>query len=141
MRSLQLVWKWPWNRDGRAQAMVEFAMILPVFLMAFLGVFEMGRLMLEYTSMANAAREAARVATIATYQPTFIVGEARRFSIVAGPTPVVTVAVSRNNVAVAPTARTTGDTVTVTLSHTFQPMGFLQDPNIPLSASAKMQVE
>jgi len=121
--------------------MVEFALAQIVFLPALLGVFEMGRLMLEYTSMANAAREAARVATIATYEPTYITGEARRFSIVAGQTPAVVLTATRNGTPISVAARTAGDSVTVTLSHTFQPMGFLRDPSIPLSASAKMQVE
>jgi hypothetical protein len=122
--------------------MVEFALVAPWFLLALLGVFEMGRLMLEYTSMANAAREAARVATIATYEPTYVIGEARRFSIVAGPTPVVTMVVTRNGTPVpVTTPRTSGDQVSVSVSHTFQPMGFLQDPSIPLSGSTSMKVE
>src|SRR3954469_15064451 len=103
---------WLRHRQDRAQAMVEFAFALIVFLPALLGVFEMGRLMLEYTSMANAAREGARVAAIATYQPTYITGEARRFSIVAGATPVVVVlTATRNGTPVAVNSRTAGDNI------------------------------
>jgi Flp pilus assembly protein TadG len=131
------------DRDQRAQAMVEFALVAPIFLTGLLGVFEMGRLMMEYTSMANAARESARTAAIATYQPTYVTGQALRFAIVAGPTPAVVATVTRNGTPVAGglSSRASGDSVTISLSHTFQPMGFLADPAIPLSASAVMKVE
>lgn len=42
------------------QELVEFALILPLLLLLFLGIIEVGRLMLSYNTIANAAREGAR---------------------------------------------------------------------------------
>ncbi len=47
------------NREN-AQGMVEFALILPVLLLIVLGLIETGRLIFIYSSVTNAAREAAR---------------------------------------------------------------------------------
>lgn len=46
----------------RAQAMVEFAIALPVLLLLLLGIMEVGRVMFIYTAMTNASREASRFA-------------------------------------------------------------------------------
>lgn len=43
-----------------AQGMVEFALILPVLLLIVLGLIETGRLIFIYSTVTNAAREAAR---------------------------------------------------------------------------------
>ena len=37
--------------------MVEFALILPLLLLLFFGIIEVGRLMLSYNTIANVARE------------------------------------------------------------------------------------
>lgn len=54
------------NADARArgQALVEFALVLPIFLVLVLGVFDFGRLIVLHTSMTNGAREGARLATV-----------------------------------------------------------------------------
>jgi len=44
----------------RGQGMVEFALILPLLLLIVFGVFEFSRLMIIYSSVATASREAAR---------------------------------------------------------------------------------
>jgi Flp pilus assembly protein TadG len=46
------------------QAMVEFALILPVLLLILLGIIDGGRLVYAYNDIANAAREAGRTAII-----------------------------------------------------------------------------
>ncbi len=47
---------------ARAQAAVEFALILPVLILIVSSVFEFGRLFLVYSSLSNAAQEATRYA-------------------------------------------------------------------------------
>lgn len=47
----------------KAQAMVEFALTLPVFLVLLLGVIELSRLFLAYSSVFTASREASRFAS------------------------------------------------------------------------------
>jgi hypothetical protein len=51
------------NRNQKAhkgQGLVEFALIMPIFLMLVMGIVEFGRLMITYTGVASASREAAR---------------------------------------------------------------------------------
>ena len=44
--------------------MVEFALILPVFVLILVGVFDLGRAVYAYNTINNAAREAARLAIV-----------------------------------------------------------------------------
>lgn len=44
--------------DG--QGLVEYALVLPVFLLITFGIMEFGFLFLQYSTIANAAREGAR---------------------------------------------------------------------------------
>jgi Flp pilus assembly protein TadG len=48
------------KRGARAQAMVEFALVLMILLMVLVGILEVGRLMFIYAAVNNASREAAR---------------------------------------------------------------------------------
>jgi hypothetical protein len=48
------------NRAKRAQAMVEFMLVLPVLLLLLYGIIEVGRLIFIFASVANASRQAAR---------------------------------------------------------------------------------
>jgi Flp pilus assembly protein TadG len=52
-----------WPQDAKredGQELVEFALILPLLLLLCFGIIEVGRLMLSYNTVANAAREGAR---------------------------------------------------------------------------------
>jgi Flp pilus assembly protein TadG len=49
---------------SRGQALVETALILPLFLILVMGVVDMGRAVWATTSLASAAREAARYAIV-----------------------------------------------------------------------------
>jgi Flp pilus assembly protein TadG len=50
-------------RQG-GQALVEFALIIPVFLLIFISLFDVGRAVFAYNSVTNAAREGARLAIV-----------------------------------------------------------------------------
>jgi len=52
------------RRDRRGQSLVEFALILPVFILVLIGLFDMGRAIYAYNTVSNAARAAARVAIV-----------------------------------------------------------------------------
>jgi len=48
------------SRSPKGQALVEFALILPVFLLLLFGLFDLGRAVYAWSTINNAAREAAR---------------------------------------------------------------------------------
>jgi Flp pilus assembly protein TadG len=50
-----------------AQAMVEFAIALPILLFPMVGILEVGRMMFGYASVINASREPARYASAVGY--------------------------------------------------------------------------
>jgi Flp pilus assembly protein TadG len=59
MRQLSNRARWP-----RGQSMVEFALIAPVFLVIFIGIFDGGRAIYAFSTVTNAARAGARVAIV-----------------------------------------------------------------------------
>ena len=46
--------------EERGQALVEFAVILPVIILILMGIVDLGRVFNAYVTIANAAREGAR---------------------------------------------------------------------------------
>jgi Flp pilus assembly protein TadG len=48
----------------RAQSLLEFALVLPLFLLMMLALIDFGRLLFSYASLANGARELSRSMTI-----------------------------------------------------------------------------
>ena len=49
---------------SRGQGLVEFALVLPVFLVILIGMVDLGRAIWANNAVANAAREAARFASV-----------------------------------------------------------------------------
>jgi Flp pilus assembly protein TadG len=49
---------------ARGQALVEFALILPVFILVLVGVFDVGRVVFAYNDASHAARDATRFASV-----------------------------------------------------------------------------
>ena len=52
------------RQRSRGQALVEFALVLPIFLMLLMAVFDLGRAIYMYNGVAEAARELARVTSV-----------------------------------------------------------------------------
>ena len=50
--------------DRRGQALVEFALVVPLFLLVVLGLFDMGRAVLYHSTISNASREAVRLGIV-----------------------------------------------------------------------------
>ena len=48
------------KRHRKGQGLVEFALVMPIFLTLIMGIVEFSRLMIIYTGAATASREAAR---------------------------------------------------------------------------------
>ena len=51
-------------REDRGSSLIEFCLISVILVIVLLGVVEMGRMVLVYTTIANAAREGARYAIV-----------------------------------------------------------------------------
>jgi len=76
---------------GRAQSLVEFAVVVPLFLLLLFALIDFSRLLFTYVSLSNGAREMARVASVSTLwrtNPTdasnAAVGAFNNYTIVAG---------------------------------------------------------
>lgn len=49
---------------GRGQALVEFAIVMPIIVLAVLGLVDLGRAVYSYNTLAQSARQAARTAIV-----------------------------------------------------------------------------
>lgn len=52
------------RQDSRGQAMVEFALVVTIFVLVLVGLFDVGRAVFAFNTVNNAAREAARLAIV-----------------------------------------------------------------------------
>ena len=52
------------HEDQRAQSLVEFALVLPIFLLLVTGIFDVARAVWQENSLAYAAREGTRYAIV-----------------------------------------------------------------------------
>lgn len=141
------------RRRPSGQSLIEFALVLPIFLVILFSLFELGRALVEYNSLANAAREGARAGIVPTKTVTEITQAARSSTVTAGALPAVEVLAFRSGTQLAdPATRTSGDSLQVRVSHTFVPIFFIAggfSPSgigglgvqIPMSSTARMRVE
>lgn len=51
-------------RSGSGQALVEFAIVIPIFLLVLVALFDLGRAVFAWNTLTNAAREGARIAIV-----------------------------------------------------------------------------
>ncbi|MGE5329037.1 MAG: TadE family protein [Deltaproteobacteria bacterium] len=51
-------------KNCKGQALVEMALVLPIFLMLIMGMIEFGRIFNAYLIVTNASREGARIAVV-----------------------------------------------------------------------------
>jgi Flp pilus assembly protein TadG len=57
----------PRRPKTRGQTLVEFALVLPIFLLVLFGIIDAGRLVYQNTTLSQAAREGARLASVEVY--------------------------------------------------------------------------
>jgi Flp pilus assembly protein TadG len=101
--------------DERGQGLVEFAVILPLLAMITFGVLDLGRLYVAYTTVANAAHQAAVCVSHGTALcPGGANGAATAEVDGTLPGGVTT--------SVTGAGGGSGGTVTVTVTHSFQPL-------------------
>ena len=74
-----------WTRDNeRGAVLIEFALVLPLLLVLFAGMFDMGLAFQRYQAVTNAAREGARMAVLPGYSDTDVEGRARAYLAASG---------------------------------------------------------
>jgi hypothetical protein len=113
--------RWP-RPESRGQALAEFALVLPIFLLILFGIIDGGRLVFTNNHLAEAAREGSRWGSVQERSTT----PAGRDEIVdetlarinGVPSPEVVVSCERNEAAV-PNCRT-GDILIVRVTADFQ---------------------
>src|SRR6186997_1081490 len=66
----------------RGQALVEFALVIPLFVLFLVAIFDLGRAVFAYNTLTNAAREGARTAIVNQYTPTIIARAKQQTAIV-----------------------------------------------------------
>ena len=141
----------------RGQALVELALVLPVFLLLAMGTVDLGRGVIYHNLLSNVAREGARMGILhsSTYATICNQVITQAFLPNLSPTPVtctasgspdavthdgsLTVTVHKG------TPGSTGDPDLVTLSYSFRPItpliGNIVGNSLSLSASSSMYVE
>ena len=149
------------RHQTRGQAMVEFALVLPVFVMLLVGMMDMGFALYSKMTVINAAREGARAAVDApdySKVPTLVTaavqsaasGTSVDMSSVTIPTPVCVAAVSSpprtcawtKSSPAATTDAAKGDSVSVRVNytyHTFSP--FLFGATLDLGSTVQMVLD
>ena len=138
----------------RAQALVEFAVVLPVFLLLLAGILDFGFILYSRMTVISAAREGARVASTMTDQPQNIVSAVNgQVTSAAGglsvtvPTPqCVRIGgggcVFAKHTPPLPADVKAGDSIKVTVNythHAFFPLLF--GASIPMSSTTQMVLE
>lgn len=66
----------------RGQALVEFALVIPIFLLMMVALFDLGRAVFAYNTLTNAAREGARIAIVNQDQTSIVTRAKRQTAIV-----------------------------------------------------------
>jgi Flp pilus assembly protein TadG len=128
----------------RAQATVEFALILPVFLLITAGAIQFGQVFFAYAQLLHATQEGARYGAVLHHNDFEIIARVRQLAPGGASDPVVvsTTVSPTNNGVVAANNRTTGNVLTVTATHAqglFIP--FFARNSITLSSRTSMVVE
>lgn len=157
--------RFSFNPKFRAQGMVEFTLVIPIFLVLVLGVLELGRLLFVYSAVFSASREAARYGAAVGMGPngrpyfqdcTGMRDAAKRIGNLAGLQDGDITIVYDNpdsgksgitcNDLISPSTPKSdqielGDRVIVTVNHTYEPVvGFLGLPNFNISSTSKRTI-
>jgi Flp pilus assembly protein TadG len=134
---------------GRGQALVEFALVFPLFILLLAGMIDFGMGLSQYMTIINAARESARLGVTACTNPTGCKAavEAKAIAVAGGIAPTVDVTCAKPEPDLTPidcaaAGASSGDSVTVKVSYTYHmiwPLAF--GTTIQLDSSVKMMIE
>jgi Flp pilus assembly protein TadG len=139
----------------RGQSLVEFAVVLPIFLLILCGIFDFGFALYSRMSVINAAREGARAASVAPDHTTISstaqdsAAAAAQGSGLTVPTSGVSVSCVPNPPVTAPCdfaaqgdAKAGDDSVSVTVNYSYKSFfPFLFGSSFNLSSTVQMVIE
>ena len=131
-------------RDKRGQTLLEYVVVVLTVLTVIFGVFETGRLILAYTTLAEAARAGARYAIVhgADCSGACIPGTGQATAQNVAAAGGVTLA-AYNATYTFPAGASTpvpGTLVTVTVTYTFVPVTPLVALGVPLSSTTESMI-
>jgi Flp pilus assembly protein TadG len=116
------------RNKGLGQALVEFALVIPIFLILVVSVFDLGTAVFTYNSLTNAAREGVRLAIVNQDKPSILLRAKNAVSIAEINDPSVTADFYQANVDGTPNTSKTcspvavGCLAVVTVQATYHPL-------------------
>jgi Flp pilus assembly protein TadG len=130
----------PCRRNRRGAAVVEFAVVAPVFFLLVFGMIEFGRMVMVQQLLTNAAREGARVGVLDSSTSTEVSNAVKSY-LTAAKINNPTITCTPTN----PSSATYGQPVTVTVSIPFNQVSWLPSPMFlggqSMTASSAMRRE
>lgn len=135
------------RRGDQGQAIVEFALTLPILLLLLIGVIDVGRGFQAYVSLGNAVREAAREATVHGADSSTPWGPTANDANVTTAVRGRIAGIRTQDVAVTSSwpggGNAQGQEVIVSATYTFQPIAFafLGGVNMPMSATTRARIQ
>lgn len=128
------------RKPRRGAAVVEFAIVAPVFILLVFGMIEFGRMVMVQQMLTNASREGARMAVVEGAVASNVITSVRSY--------LTTARINNATITVSPSnldSAATGDPITVTTSVSFQNVSWLPVPmyigNRTLTATSVMRRE
>lgn len=135
------------RRTDEGQAIVEFALTLPILLLLLVGLIDIGRGFQAYVSLGNAVREAAREAAVHGADASTAWGPSANDANVVAAVRGRIAGIRTEDVAVTsswPSAsNATGSEVVVGATYTFRPIAFalLGGISMPMSATTRARIQ
>lgn len=110
LEKLRSLWQFTISplKNSQGQALVEFALVIPIFLLLVLGMMDIGIVLNQYIVVTEAAREGVRSAAL---------GSSDTITIAVAKLAAATIDQGNLQVTVLPTVKIQGSSVTVTVSN------------------------
>jgi Flp pilus assembly protein TadG len=131
------------RREG-GQAMVEFALVIPLLVLVLMGIVDLGQGVYAYNVVASGAREGARFGVLDPTNTNGIKSQALANTAGLNPQPTaanVDVKCSNNGTTFTPAPCSTSNTfIRVSVGHTYQPLTIFF-ATLPFTGTSMMAIE
>lgn len=125
------------RRDERGQALVEFALVVPILLLLVIGIFDFGQALNYYNQESQLVGQAARAAAVNRCPDGTAIGGTGGCTSIQQQISETYAngALNNNPICIAPYTAGAGNPVTVTTTYPFKLLGFIGGATINISAS------